>query len=172
MHGHQLRLLAEQEHVAMWTDFAVGALYGAIKRLAAEQLIEVIRVERDGNYPERQVYGITAAGRVALEEVRQSALVTIAFRPDPFDLALARLNPHRLDELDDILGTRLEALRRKYAEHESHQVEIEKYLTLAERTVMRHTLARLTAEIEWHEEVQQQRSEIIADERLKDTSHG
>jgi hypothetical protein len=85
---------------------------------------------------------------------------------------VARLNPHRLDELDDILGTRIAALRRKYDEHESHQAEIEKYLTLAERAVMRHTLARLTAEIEWHEEVQQQRSEIIADERLKDTSHG
>ncbi|RYF55207.1 MAG: PadR family transcriptional regulator, partial [Comamonadaceae bacterium] len=29
MHGHQLRLLAEKEHVAMWTDFGVGAIYGA-----------------------------------------------------------------------------------------------------------------------------------------------
>ena len=40
MHGHQLRLLAEEEHVALWTDITVGSLYGAIKRLAAEELIE------------------------------------------------------------------------------------------------------------------------------------
>jgi DNA-binding PadR family transcriptional regulator len=46
MHGHQLRLLAEEEHVALWTDITVGSLYGAIKRLAAEELIEEVRVER------------------------------------------------------------------------------------------------------------------------------
>ena len=40
MHGHQLRQLAEMEHIDMWTDITVGALYGAIKRLAAEDLIE------------------------------------------------------------------------------------------------------------------------------------
>jgi hypothetical protein len=42
MHGHQLRLLAEEEHVALWTDITVGSLYGAIKRLAAEELNEEV----------------------------------------------------------------------------------------------------------------------------------
>ena len=62
MHGHQLRQLAELEHLDMWTDISVGALYGAIKRLAAEDLIEEARVEREGAYPERQVWRITEAG--------------------------------------------------------------------------------------------------------------
>ena len=56
MHGHQLRQLAEKEHIDMWTDITVGGLYGAIKRLAAEGLIEEARVEREGAYPERQVW--------------------------------------------------------------------------------------------------------------------
>jgi DNA-binding PadR family transcriptional regulator len=66
MHGHQLRQLAELEHLDMWTDISVGALYGAIKRLAAEDLIEEARVEREGAYPERQVWRITEAGDKAL----------------------------------------------------------------------------------------------------------
>lgn len=40
MHGHQLRLLADEEQVSEWADITVGGLYGAIKRLAAEVLIE------------------------------------------------------------------------------------------------------------------------------------
>ena len=74
MHGHQLRLLAEEEHVALWTDITVGSLYGAIKRLAAEELIEEVRVERSGAYPQRQVWAITDAGREALGGLRLRAL--------------------------------------------------------------------------------------------------
>ena len=38
MHGHRLRLEAERKHVHLWTDISVGAVYGAMKRLAAEGL--------------------------------------------------------------------------------------------------------------------------------------
>ena len=40
----------------------VGSLYGAIRRLTAEELIEEIRVERVGAYPQRQGWAITDAG--------------------------------------------------------------------------------------------------------------
>ena len=40
MHGHGLRLLAEQEHIDEWTDFTVGAIYGVLKRMAADGVIE------------------------------------------------------------------------------------------------------------------------------------
>ncbi|MDY7557672.1 PadR family transcriptional regulator [Cryobacterium sp. 10C3] len=99
MHGHQLRLLAEEEHVHMWTDISVGAVYGAIKRLATEGLISVARVEREGHYPERQVYEISDAGRRDLAALRLDGLRTIVLKPDPFDLAMTRLDPDRLDEL-------------------------------------------------------------------------
>jgi len=62
MHGHQLRLLFEEERLDLWTDITVGGLYGAIKRLAAEGLIEPVRTEQVGAYPERRVWQITDAG--------------------------------------------------------------------------------------------------------------
>ena len=99
MHGHQLRLLAEEEHVHLWTDISVGALYGALKRLAGEGLLAEVRTEREGGYPERQVYGITDEGRVALAGLQQAALEQVVLKPDPFDLGLSRPDPDRLDDL-------------------------------------------------------------------------
>src|ERR1700712_5252604 len=92
MHGHQLRQLAEKEHIDMWTDITVGGLYGALKRLAHEDLIEEVRTEREGSYPERQVWRITKAGRIALSALREQVLSDIVVKPDPFDLAFARFD--------------------------------------------------------------------------------
>jgi len=100
MHGHQLRLLAEEEHIDQWTDITVGALYGAIKRLATEGLIEERRVEREGSFPERQVWGITAEGREALGVLRHRGLREIVHKPDPFDMAMTRLDPNKLDDVE------------------------------------------------------------------------
>jgi DNA-binding PadR family transcriptional regulator len=172
MHGHQLRLLAEEEHIDMWTDFTVGAIYGAIKRLTAEGLLEEVRLERSGNYPERQVYGITEAGRAALDVLRAAGLSTVTLRPDPFDLAMARLDPTQLDSFEATVRTRIETLQKMLRDRESLLAGVEKYLTAAEHTVLRHPLARLRAEIEWHQDVLEHLPEIIADEHKRnDADH-
>jgi DNA-binding PadR family transcriptional regulator len=167
MHGHALRLLAEEEHIDNWADFAAGAIYGAIKRLDSEGLIASERLEREGNYPERSVYGITEAGRASLAELRLDGLRQIVMRPDPVDLALARLDPDRLDDLDGILTVRRDELRRRLTDGEAHLADIRHHLTVAEAHVMRHRLARLGAEIAWHDEFLEALPEIIHDERSR-----
>lgn len=167
MHGHQLRLLAEKEHVQEWTDITVGALYGAIKRLAAEGLIEEIRQEREGSYPERQVYGITEAGRSSLGVMRGDALREIVIKPDPFDLAMSRLDPGKLDTLDALLSARLARLRAQLDNYIAHTASIRQYLTVGETIVMQHMTERLRAEITWHEQLYQQLPAIIADESAR-----
>ena len=167
MHGHQLRLLAEKEHVQEWTDITVGALYGAIKRLAAEELIEELRAEREGAYPERQVYAITDAGRVSLGVTRLNALREIIIKPDPFDLGMSRLDPTKLDSLDGLLSARLGQLRAQLENYIAHVASIEQYLSLAESIVMQHMTERLRAEITWHEKLYSQLPAIIADESAR-----
>jgi hypothetical protein len=49
MHGHRLRAEAERNHVSLWTDVSVGAVYGAMKRLASEGLPRDAGQEREGN---------------------------------------------------------------------------------------------------------------------------
>jgi DNA-binding PadR family transcriptional regulator len=167
MHGHQLRLLAEKEHVQEWTDITVGALYGAIKRLAAEDLIEEVRAEREGAYPERQVYAITAAGEISLGVIRFNALREIVIKPDPFDLAMSRLDPEKLDNLDGLLSARLGQLRAQLENNIAHVASIEQYLSLGESVVMQHMTERLRAEITWHEKLYNQLPAIIADESAR-----
>jgi DNA-binding PadR family transcriptional regulator len=167
MHGHALRHLAEEEHVDNWADFAAGAVYGAIKRLASEGLIATERVEREGRYPERSVYGITDAGLASLDRLRLEGLTEIVMKPDPVDLALARLDPARLDDLEPLLLERVRELRSRLDYGEAHLDDIRRYLTVAEAHVMRHHLVRLRAEIDWHDQFLSALPEIIADEQSR-----
>jgi len=167
MHGHQLRLLGEQEHVHLWTDFSVGALYGALKRLATEGLLAEVRVEREGSYPERQVYGITPAGREVLDGLHRQHLEQVAFRPDPFDLALSRPDPTRLDELPGALEVRLAALRALLEDTERQNERARPYLSLGETHALLHREHRLRAEIAWHTDLVSALPAVIADERLR-----
>ena len=167
MHGHQLRLLAEKEHVQEWTDISVGALYGALKRMATEGLIEELRAERDGAYPERQVYAITEAGRTSLGVTKRDALREIVVRTDPFDLAMSRLDGRNLGDLDQLLVARIAHLKALAAEAEAHVHSIGQYLTFTEMIVMSHKAARLKADVEWHEDLYTRLPEIIADESTR-----
>lgn len=164
MHGHQLRQLADKEHVTQWTDVSAGSLYGALKRLAAEGLVEPVRTEQVGGYPMRQVWGITKAGRIALANLRIEGLREIVFRPDPFDLALARLDRHRLEDIPVILETRLAELKNMLATAEMFGRRAEPFLTPTERYVIAHKPARLRAEVAWHEQLLAELPRLLAAE--------
>jgi DNA-binding PadR family transcriptional regulator len=167
MHGHQLRLLAEEEHVTLWTDITVGAVYGAIKRLATEGLIEEVRIEREGKYPERQVYAISRDGRRALSTLRSDGLRQLSLKPDPFDLALTRLDPDKLDDLTAVIHDRLLALQSLLRDTESLVADALPYLTVSERYAISHKEHRLRAEIDWHEDLLKAVPEIVADESAR-----
>ena len=167
MHGHQLRHLAEQERVALWTDITVGALYGALKRLAADGLIAAVRTEQIGGYPERQVWDITRDGRGVLAALREDALRGIVLRPDPVDLGLARQDPERLDEVPGLIASRLAGLRSMLAEAEGHERTAAPYLTPLEARVLGHKHARIAAEIAWHERLLADLPELLAEETAR-----
>jgi DNA-binding PadR family transcriptional regulator len=165
MHGHQIRNQAQSDRAETWTEVKVGALYGALKRLAGEGLIAEVRSERVGNLPERTVYEITPRGREALAAVHDEALRTVVFRPDPFDLALVHAS--EMDEQD--LAHAIADRRATLAARESslrHLVEAaDQWLTEAERMAMAHGLTRLGAELTWHDELLDRLPKIVADFR-------
>lgn len=163
MHGHQIRLQAQSDRTEQWTDVRVGSLYGALKRLALEGLVEEVRSEREGNLPERTVYGITRAGRAALRTVHDEALRKVAWSPDPFDLALAHARDVPEETLAHIVVDRLAALAAQEAALR-HQLEFaDPYLTEAERMVLNHLIARKAVEVRWHEDLVDRLPKIAAD---------
>nr|WP_269446173.1 PadR family transcriptional regulator [Gloeobacter violaceus] len=165
MHGHRLRLEAEHNHVHLWTDISVGAVYGAMKRLVAEGLLRETAREQEGNRPTRQVYEITDEGRRHLAALRRSGLSEVWFKYDPFDLALTRAKPDLLGELPTILANRLEAVKALLAETKRINEWARPKVGQAKRWALRHTEYRLEAEVAYLTEMMLAVSDIVADER-------
>jgi len=171
MHGHALVALAEEEHVNEWTDISVGGLYGAARRLAADGLIEVERVEKLGNYPERQVFAITETGRETLRSMQRQALTELSWRHDPVDLGVSRLDPDALDELEDVVRDRRDRIAATLDEAREHRELIRQYLNTAEWIATKHGIYRLEAELAWHEEFLAAVPDIVRDERNRSSKN-
>ncbi len=165
MHGHRLRLEAERNRVHLWTDISVGAVYGAMKRLAAEGLLREAGQEREGNRPTRQLYEITEEGRLALAELRRAGLKEVWFKFDPFDLALTRLDPEALDALPSVLAERLDRLRAQLAEIRGINETAREYVGLAKQWALRHIECRLDAEVAYLSDLLAAAPDIVSDER-------
>lgn len=165
MHGHRLRLTAERYRVHLWTDISVGAVYGAMKRLAAEGLLRESGREREGNRPTRQLYEITDAGHLALAALRREGLSDIWFKFDPFDLALTRMDAETRDELPSLLAARLETVQRMLADIQQTIETIRDHVGPAKQWAMHHTEYRLQAEAAYLADLLAAAPGIVADER-------
>jgi len=165
VHGHQIRQQAQSDRTDQWADVAVGALYGALKRLANEGLVSEVRTERVGNRPERTVYEITAEGRRALAAVRDAALRELAMANDPFDLALAQSRDLPEEHLTQVVATRLAGLKVAEASARLQAETADPYLNEAERMIIRHRIERAATEVRWHTELLARMPKVAADFR-------
>lgn len=165
MHGHRLRLEADRKHVPFWTDIPVGAVYGAMKRLAAEGLLREAGREKEGNRPVRQLYEITEEGREVLTDLRRQGVTEIWFKFDPFDLALTRSGPADLDALPALLSERLARMTMLLEERRGMIADALPYITVAEEWALRHTERRLEAEVKYLTDLVQAVPAIVDDVR-------
>lgn len=165
MHGHRLRLEADLRHVTLWTDISVGAVYGAMTRLASEGLLREAGQERKGRRPVRQVYEITDEGRHALADLVEEGLRAVWFRYDPFDLALTRWDASTDPDLPAVLSGRLEATQAMLAEARRVSVWARPYIGLAKQWALKHTEYRLEAEVAYLSDLLPLAAEMVADER-------
>ena len=147
MHGHYLRLKAEHNRVHMWTDITVGAVYGAMKRLASEGLLREAGRGREGNRPTRQLYEITDEGRVALGALKYAGLHEVWFKFDPFDLALTRTDSETLHTLPSALSKRLDKVQELLVETRRVNEGAREHIGFAKQWALRHTEYRLEAEV-------------------------
>ena len=164
MHGHRLRVEAERNHVPLWTDITVGAVYGAMSRLASEGLLREAGQEQEGNRPTRQLYQITDEGRQALDALRRAGLSEVWFKYDPFDLALTRTDPALLDALPSVLAERLGKLRAMLAQARRVNEGARPHVGLAKQWALRHTEYRLETEIAYLADLLEAAPAIVADQ--------
>jgi DNA-binding PadR family transcriptional regulator len=165
LHGHQIRQQAQLDRTEYWTDIQPGSVYGALKRLANEDLVREVRTERVGNRPERTIFEITPEGRRSLDATRQSALRELDRHVDVFDLALTQSRDLADEDLEKIVENRIAALRVQL-ESQRHLAEVaDPYVNEAERMVIQHVIARTDAEVRWHTELSTRLPKVAADFR-------
>jgi len=165
MHGHLVRNLAEKMKVPLWTDISVGAVYGAMKRLAAEGLLREQRSEREGNRPTRQIYEITDEGRRVLDELRREGLREVQLKPDPFDLALTRMDAKTQKQFPAIIAERLKNVRAVLAERKRMHEEIRAHVGPSKQWAFRHGDYRLEAEIAYLTDLLKDAKAIVSEDR-------
>jgi hypothetical protein len=88
-------------------------------------------------------------------------------KPDPFDLAMTRLDPDHLTDLPVTVAARIASLSAMLTEWEARAGAADRYLTVSEKLMVKHRLDRLRAEIAWHQELADQLPKIIADEQAR-----
>jgi DNA-binding PadR family transcriptional regulator len=165
LHGHQIRQQAQLDRTEYWADIQPGSVYGALKRLASEDLVRELRTEKVGNRPERTIYEITPEGRRSLDAIRQGALRDLDRHFDVFDLALTQSRDLADEDLEKIVDNRIAALRVQL-DSQRHQAEVaDPYVNEAERMVIQHVIARTDAELRWHTELSARLPKIAADFR-------
>jgi DNA-binding PadR family transcriptional regulator len=161
MHGYQIRQEARRDRTDLWTDIKPGSLYNALRRMADEALVEVVRTERVGNPPERTVYAITDLGREELVSQRDEALRDVRVRPDPVDLALQCAMNLPADELAAAVKVRRQTLAAQLSMLEQEGRTASAYLTGLEPMLFEHNLVRVRAEIAWHDELLERLPDLL-----------
>lgn len=163
MHGHQIRRTAQVDRMDLWSDVKPGSLYGALHRMVAENVIEVLRTEQEGSFPARTVYQITDSGRAELTAHRDEALRTVRMKPDPVDLALQHTYDLSEERLRSAISERKLELETTLASWRQLREVADPHIRGLERMTFRHTELRLLAELEWHAELLASLPELLAE---------
>lgn len=115
MHPYEIAQTLRRQGKDASTKINYGSLYTVVQSLEKYEFVEVTDVERQGNRPERTVYGITAAGRQEMTEW-MSDLVAFPAKEYPiFETALSLLGVLHPDEVVPLLEQRLDALEVQIA---------------------------------------------------------
>jgi DNA-binding PadR family transcriptional regulator len=166
MHGHQIRRVAEVTNVDEWGGVSVGALYRELRVMDGEGLVEPLRTERVGRRPARTVYAITDEGRLELAMLRERAVSTLYFGPDPLGVALTFAGTAGDKEQ---LSAWLHARRERFAII-AEQLAAERPRLLAKGYTdpfaaanMRRGELHAETEVRWHDEFAKVLSELPRD---------
>jgi len=133
--------------------------------LASEGLLSEQRSEREGNRPTRQIYEITEAGRRVLDQLRCEGLSEMWFKPDPFDLALTRMDAKTQKAFASIIAARLEKTRTMLAERKRTNEQYRAHVGAAKQWALRHGEYRLQAEIAYLTDLLKDAKAIVAEDR-------
>lgn len=156
-HGYQLRRLIELQNIDRFANVQLGSIYGTLKRLTTEALVEARATEdAAGRGPARAIHAITEAGREQLEALLAHSMVVVEQPERPVDLALHLSSLLPIETVVELLEQRLAALTR-YQQAVGELVAATDHPAPGVQELVRdigeHFAAINAAELEWTERV-------------------
>jgi DNA-binding PadR family transcriptional regulator len=144
-HGYRIKKILDDDGLRFWFPIDAGSIYAVLRSLVKGGFVEVAAVEREGQRPERTRYAITREGRQHLADLLGRAWRELASPADPFQLALAARSELAEEEVERLLGVRIEALRDRLAALDQLR------RSAPDPAMVERQRALTTAELEWAE---------------------
>ena len=110
MHPYEIARLLRQRGKEHSIKINYGSLYTVVQNLEKHGFVEVAGVQRQGNRPERTLYGLTESGRVEMHDWLADLVAVPAREYPAFEAALSLIGALHPDEVTDLLGERARAL--------------------------------------------------------------
>ncbi|MGI5407079.1 helix-turn-helix transcriptional regulator [Streptomyces chartreusis] len=110
MHPYEIAQTLRQQGKDASTKINYGSLYTVVQNLEKHGFVEVTEVQKQGNRPERTVYGLTEAGREEMTEWLSDLMAVPAKEYPIFETALSLMGALPPDEMVRLLEERVKAL--------------------------------------------------------------
>jgi DNA-binding PadR family transcriptional regulator len=110
MHPYEIARLLRQRGKEHTIKINYGSLYSVVQNLAKHGFVTVAGVQREGNRPERTLYGLTDAGRTETHDWLADLVAVPAREYPAFEAALSLVGALHPDEVGELLGERVHAL--------------------------------------------------------------
>lgn len=155
VHGYDVRRELLSWQAEEWASIAPGSIYHALRKLAAEGLLEVVATEQVGSRPARTTYRITPKGELEFEELLRRYWWEYRMPVDPFQAGFSFLPALPRTEAAAALRNRARVLR---ASVESQRFALASQWMAQTKPVhvawvFELNVARMEAEIAWCERI-------------------
>ncbi|WP_344528168.1 PadR family transcriptional regulator [Streptomyces rectiviolaceus] len=149
MHPYEIAQTLRRQGKDATTKINYGSLYTVVQNLEKHGFVEVTDVERQGNRPERTLYGITDAGREEMTEWL-SDLIAVPAREYPiFETALSLMGVIPPDEVVRLLDERVVSLEVQAASSRGALDKLYETLPRVFLVEVEYQLHMVEAQAEW-----------------------
>jgi DNA-binding PadR family transcriptional regulator len=146
MHPYEMWRQLHLRHTDELLDLKLGSIYHAINQLLRSDLIEPIATSREGRWPQRTVYRLTADGEHELANWLGDLLSTPVREPSAFTAGLAQIR--QLEPLDALEHLRLRIMPLQTGIAALHAIEGSVAEGLGRASVLELEYSRAVAEAE------------------------
>jgi DNA-binding PadR family transcriptional regulator len=150
LYGYEIKSIIE-ERMGDWADIKFGSIYYALKILYEKGFVTKEETEREAGRPERQVYGITEAGKNEFFRLLNKMWGSMTLPKYDFDLALFFIYFLKKEEVKKYLAKRIANMEEviEYIGEHRKEIQANQYIPPVAQALLNHSEVHFMAEHEW-----------------------